>query len=177
MRRIIPSTSTGHSLRRLDCHSMCALAHRRGTPSAGARRMRSAICRARPQNGLKHGATGYLNTEWGDNGHWQTLPINYVGFGMGAAYSWAWEANRAAPVPRVISQFAFDDPSGNFGRVAYDLGEVYRALGVEPHNSSVLFWMLQWPLKEGERRLSRNRVARDTPRNTGCNRSGDVALE
>ncbi len=100
------------------------------------------------ENGLKHGAAGYLNTEWGDNGHWQTLPINYMGFGMGAAYSWAWEANRAADVPRVISQFAFDDSSGNFGRVAYDLGEVYRTLGIEPHNSSVLFWMLQWPLKK-----------------------------
>jgi hypothetical protein len=67
---------------------------------------------------------------------------------MGAAHSWAWKANRTADVPRVISQFAFDDPSGNFGRVAYDLGEVYRTLGIEPHNSSVLFWMLQWPLKE-----------------------------
>ncbi len=99
------------------------------------------------ENGLKHGATGYLNTEWGDNGHWQTLPVNYLGFGMGAAYSWAWEANRAADVRCVIGQFAFDDPSGNFGRVAYDLGEMYRTLGIEPHNSSVLFWMLQWPLK------------------------------
>jgi hypothetical protein len=100
------------------------------------------------ENGLKHGAAGYLNTEWGDNGHWQTLPINYLGYAMGAAYCWAWEANRAADVPRVISRFAFDDPSDNFGRVAYDLGEVYRTLGIEPHNSSVLFWMLQWPLQE-----------------------------
>jgi len=31
---------------------------------------------------------------------------------MGAAYSWAWKANWAAGVPRMISQFAFDDPSG-----------------------------------------------------------------
>lgn len=100
------------------------------------------------KHGLKHGAMGYLNTDWGDNGHWQTLPISYLGLGLGAAYSWAWEANRAADVPRVISQFAFDDPTGNFGRVAYDLGEVYRTLDLEPHNSSVLFWMLQWPLPE-----------------------------
>jgi hypothetical protein len=97
-------------------------------------------------NGLKHGAVGYLNTEWGDNGHWQTLPTNYLGYAMGAAYSWAWEVNREVDVPRSISQFAFDDPSGHFGRMAYDLGEVYRVLGIEPHNSSVLFWMLQWPL-------------------------------
>jgi hypothetical protein len=100
------------------------------------------------ENGLKHSATGYLNTEWGDNGHWQTLPINYLGFAMGAAYSWAYEANREADVPRVISRFAFDDPTGNFGRVAYDLGEVYHTLGIEPRNSSVLFWMLQWPLTQ-----------------------------
>jgi hypothetical protein len=105
--------------------------------------LRSAV-----ENGLKHGAAGILNTEWGDNGHWQTLPINYLGYAMGAAYSWVWEANREADVPRVISQFAFDDPSGNFGHVAYDLGEVYRVPGIEPHNSSALFWMLQWPLKE-----------------------------
>jgi hypothetical protein len=99
-------------------------------------------------NGLKHGAAGILNTEWGDNGHWQTLPTNYLGYALGAAYSWAWEANREADVAQVISRFAFDDPSGNFGRVAYDLGEVYRVPGIEPHNSSVLFWMLHWPLSE-----------------------------
>ena len=100
------------------------------------------------ENGLKHGASGYLNTEWGDNGHWQTLPTNYLGYAMGAAFSWAWEANRDADVSGLLSLFAFDDPSGNFGRVAYDLGEVYQVPGLVPHNSSVLFWMLQWSLKE-----------------------------
>ena len=104
--------------------------------------------RSAAENGLKHGASGYLNTEWGDNGHWQTLPTNYLGYAMGAAYSWAWEANRDVDVPRTISQFAFDDPTGNFGQVAYDLGEVYRVLGIEPHNSSVLWLMLHWPLQE-----------------------------
>ena len=29
------------------------------------------------------------------------------------------------------------------GRLSYDLGNIYRALGVEPHNSSGLFWTLQ----------------------------------
>ena len=85
--------------------------------------------RSAAANGLKHGASGYLNTDWGDNGHWQALPISELGFAMGAAYSWAWEANRAADVPQVISQCVFDDPSGNFGRVATDLGNVYQTLG------------------------------------------------
>jgi hexosaminidase len=39
------------------------------------------------ENGLKHGASGYLNTDWGDAGHWQMLPVSYLGFAMGAAYS------------------------------------------------------------------------------------------
>ncbi len=95
------------------------------------------------ENGLKHGATGYLNTDWGDNGHWQHLPISYLGFGMGAAYSWCLAANENADVAEVISRFAFDDPTGAMGRVAYDLGNVYRAPGYTPHNSSVLFWILQ----------------------------------
>lgn len=104
--------------------------------------------RSAAQSGLKHGASGYLITDWGDNHHWQSLPISELGFAMGAAYAWAWEANREVDVPPVISQCVFHDPSGNLGRVAYDLGNVYQAPGFVPHNSSVLFWMLQWPLKQ-----------------------------
>ena len=100
------------------------------------------------ENGLKLGARGYLNTEWGDNHHWQPRAVNDLGFAMGAACSWAYAANRGVDVPRMIGQFAFDDPTGNLGRVAYDLGEVYRTIGFVPHNSSVLFWMLYQPLAD-----------------------------
>jgi hypothetical protein len=98
------------------------------------------------ENGLKFGARGYLNTEWGDNHHWQPRAVNDLGFAMGAAFSWAYEVNREVDVPRAIGHYAFDDPTGNLGRVAYDLGEVYRAIGFVPHNSSALFWMLYEPL-------------------------------
>jgi len=40
------------------------------------------------QNGHDHGAVGYLITDWGDNGHWQTLPISYLGFFVGAGLAW-----------------------------------------------------------------------------------------
>lgn len=98
------------------------------------------------ENGLKHGAVGYLNTDWGDYGHWQFLPVSYLGMAMGAAYAWALDANRAVDVASAVSRHAFRDPSGAMGRVAYELGNVYRALGLEPHNSSALFRVLQWPL-------------------------------
>ncbi|MDQ3705144.1 MAG: family 20 glycosylhydrolase [Chloroflexota bacterium] len=104
------------------------------------------------ENGLKHGATGYLNTDWGDNGHWQALPVSYLGFAVGAAYSWALDANRDMDIALAVSAHAFHDPTGSMGRLAYDLGNVYRAPGVDLHNSSVLFWTLQRSFDELRKR-------------------------
>jgi hypothetical protein len=95
------------------------------------------------ENGLKHGAAGYLITDWGDRGHWQQPFVSYLGFGYGAAVSWAYEANRDVDIAAAVSLHAFRDPTGVSGRVAYDLGNVYQAVGFVPHNSSVLFWILQ----------------------------------
>lgn len=95
------------------------------------------------EHGFQHGATGYLNTDWGDRGHWQALPVSYLGFAAGAAYSWCLETHREADWPLLLSRYAFDDPSGATGRVAYDLGNVYQATGVEISNGTLLFWILQ----------------------------------
>ncbi len=96
------------------------------------------------ENGRSHGALGYLITDWGDRGHWQHLPVSYLGFGAGAGYAWCVDSNRDLDVARAMSLFAFDDPSGTMGRIAYDLGNVYQVPGVPRlHNSSVLFWLLQ----------------------------------
>ncbi|MBN2392904.1 MAG: family 20 glycosylhydrolase [Anaerolineae bacterium] len=104
------------------------------------------------ENGLKHGAIGYLNTDWGDRGHWQYLPMSYLGFGAGAAYSWSLDANCALDVPQAIGRFAFDDPSGAMGRIAYDLGNVYQVPNVPRiHNSSILFHLLQGAVADEER--------------------------
>ena len=100
------------------------------------------------ENGRKHGALGYLITDWGDNGHWQPRPVSDLGFAAGAAYSWAGDANRELDLARALSQHAYDDPSDSLGRVAYDLGNVYQAVGLLVHNSSPLFWALQWPLEQ-----------------------------
>ena len=116
--------------------SWCSLAGR--TDNALANLLSAA------ENGLKYGAGGYLNTDWGDRGHWQMLPVSYLGFAMGAAYSWCLATNRDADVPAVVSRFAFDDPSGAMGRAAYEMGNLYQALGVHISNGSPLFWALQW---------------------------------
>ena len=95
------------------------------------------------ESGLKHGAVGYLNTDWGDNGHWQTLPVSWLGFAAGAAYSWALESNTKVNFQQALGWYAFRDKSGVMGKVAYDLGNVYRSTGIELENDTVLFEILQ----------------------------------
>lgn len=100
------------------------------------------------ENGLAYGAVGYLNTDWGDNGHWQPLPVSYLGMAMGAAYSWAYFANKDRDAAQTISLHAFQDASGAMGKVAYNLGEIYQTPGLAIPNSSALFWLLQLPVNE-----------------------------
>lgn len=97
------------------------------------------------ENGLKHGACGYLITDWGDNGHWQFLPVSYAGFLAGAAYSWALESNRSLDLPCALNQHAFRDSAGVMGQVACNLGNIYRLAGIEPINASVFFNIFQTP--------------------------------
>ena len=97
-------------------------------------------------NGLKNGAIGFLNTDWGDNGHWQVLPVSYLGYAMGAAYAWSSQTAEQVDVKHALSRFAFDDPTGSMGALAYELGNVYRLAGYEPSNQSALFAMLQQDL-------------------------------
>jgi len=99
--------------------------------------------RGAAQNGLKHGAVGYLITDWGDNGHWQPLPVSYLGFAYGAALAWAYETNQHQNIAQTTSVYAFGDPSGVIGRLAYDLGNAYLETAIRIHNNSVLFRILQ----------------------------------
>lgn len=95
------------------------------------------------ENGVKHGAIGYLITDWGDEGHWQPLPVSYVPFAYGAALAWSLAANRELDAADVAGRFAFADAAGVMGRAAYDLGNVYRVTGIQQFNSTVLFNALQ----------------------------------
>ena len=54
-----------------------------------------ANLRAAARAGLAHGATGFLNTDWGDNGHWHFLPVSFLGIAAGAALSWHQEGHAA----------------------------------------------------------------------------------
>jgi hexosaminidase len=98
--------------------------------------------RSAAENGVKHGAIGYLITDWGDNGHLQYLPASYLGFAAGAAYSWCLDANREVSVPAALDRHVFHDRAGVMGKLAYDLGNVYQGIGKRVDNASALFHII-----------------------------------
>lgn len=81
------------------------------------------------ENGLEHGAAGLLNTDWGDNGHLQYLPVSFLGYAAGAALSWCSAAKRRRDIVAALDMHAFRDRAGIMGRLAYDLGNAYQHVG------------------------------------------------
>lgn len=96
------------------------------------------------KEGLETGATGLLNTDWGDNGHHQFLPVSYMGYLVGAACSWnaSAENTKIDLIQRALDLFAFQDSAGVMGRVAYELANSYTKIGKRVPNSTMPFWLL-----------------------------------
>jgi hypothetical protein len=95
------------------------------------------------ENGLKNGAVGYLITDWGDEGHWQPLPVSYLPLAYGAGLAWGLDANVGMDVAATVSRFAFRDSAEIIGQLAHDLGNVYQTTGMQQFNSTILFNALQ----------------------------------
>ena len=115
-----------------------------GTSSWNSIAGRTDNCLANLKNaadaGLKHGAVGYLVTDWGDNGHLQYLSASYLGFMAGASLSWCGETNANADWAAALDRFAFHDDG--LGRLAIDVGNVYQQVGKRNVNGSTLFRLL-----------------------------------
>ncbi len=105
------------------------------------------------ENGLKYGAVGVLNTDWGDRGHWQQLPISYPGFAYGAALSW--NAKGEVDLMAALNDFAFSDGTNVMGKLAFDLGNTYQQPGVIVRNGNFLHWIYTVPLEQMRNRWSR----------------------
>ena len=76
--------------------------------------------------GLKHGAAGYLNTDWGDGGHPQPLAVSYLPYVVGASVSWCLRSFDEALLVPVLSRDVFHDPSQNAVRAALGMGFAHR---------------------------------------------------
>ena len=94
---------------------------------------------------LDHGSAGVLNTDWGDLGHLQHLPISEPGFAWGAAQAWCRAANRDLDLVGVLDDEVYADAAGHIGSVLRDLGNVYQRLEPQFPNMSTLVLHLYFP--------------------------------
>lgn len=99
--------------------------------------------RSAAQAGLASGATGYLITDWGDQGHWQHLPVGYAGMLAGASFAWCLETNRDMDLADALNQHAFSDRRGQLGNIALDLGNLYQVVKPLLPNKSQLWRLLK----------------------------------
>jgi hypothetical protein len=91
-----------------------------GCNEAGIGSNRSAV-----QAGVEYGAGGVLNTDWGDHGHWQTLPVSFIGFAAGAAVAWHEKGNTDEAIRAALDPHVFRDAAGVMGKAAYDLADTW----------------------------------------------------
>lgn len=102
-------------------------------------------CVSAAEAAIAHGGSGYLNTDWGDLGHLQYLPISDPGLAFGAAVSWCLETNRELDLGAALSAHCFDDPTGELARALLALGDVHRAVTPQAPNISALVAHGYWP--------------------------------
>lgn len=83
-------------------------------------------------------AHGILTTDWGDMGHWQYLPVSYMGFAYTGAYSWNIKTEDEA-VYSFLNNSLFIDKSNRFAQLLYKLGNYYLQEDVILYNTTFCF--------------------------------------
>jgi hypothetical protein len=96
--------------------------------------------------GLRHGAEGLLNTDWGDNGHRNALGVSLHGFAHGAAHSWNHRAVDDAKFTGIFCQRMFGAAGDKLAAPLKALGSTYLTCGAPYRNESALFYTLTEPL-------------------------------
>ncbi|MFH4966444.1 family 20 glycosylhydrolase [Gaetbulibacter sp. M235] len=103
------------------------------------------------ENGIKYGAVGYLNTDWGDDGHPQPLITGYAPYVYGAAVSWSLEDNRDLDINWVLNKYIYKDPAEKTAQVIFDMGNTNQILDNSDINNYSFYSLLYYinkPLKE-----------------------------
>lgn len=101
-------------------------------------------------NGKLYGAKGYLNTNWGDHGHWQPLSVCYPAMAVGSAYSWNSKANATTHLEKILNHYVFNDKTGNTAKAVLELGNAYLACKIPEGNANAFHLMLhryKWTMK------------------------------
>lgn len=84
------------------------------------------------------GGLGTLNTDWGDRGHLQQLPVSDPGFAYGAAIAWCRDTNHGLDLAAALSAHCYADPTGGLGRAVTAMGNAHTEVGPQLINESIL---------------------------------------
>ena len=106
--------------------------------------------------GRKHGAIGYLITDWGDGGHPQPLAVSWPLLAAGAALSWCGAAFDEKTLVPVLSRDVFQDPSQHAVKAALALGVAHRKLQFNALNETPLGTVITAPPPEQRELFCRN---------------------
>ena len=84
--------------------------------------------------GLKHGAVGFLNTDWGDGGHPQPLAGSLIPYAIGAGLSWCAKTFRQSAIAPMLDRDVFCDEDKQLASAAWCLGLAHRLLRYRAFN-------------------------------------------
>ena len=94
----------------------------------------------------QYGGKGMLLTDWGDCGHWQTLPLSYPGWLAGAAWSWKASAPVEDQLAEALDLHVFGDASQRAGEWLLEFGRLEQQTGRSwPHSTIFFHWLFQQP--------------------------------
>ncbi len=93
--------------------------------------------------GKEYGAVGFLNTAWGDHGHWQPLSVDYPAMMVGAAYAWNLDEEILNNLEFQLNYYIFKDNSGNTAKALLKLGDAYKKTNIPEGNANAFHLMLR----------------------------------
>ena len=88
--------------------------------------------------GRAHGATGYLVTDWGDNGHLQPPSVSFAPLLDAAGLAWNAERHRDQDLAARLDALVFQDDARALGRACVAMGDLSAQTGLVGWNASAL---------------------------------------
>ena len=95
--------------------------------------------------GVRRGAEGLLNTDWGDGGHRNMLAVSLHNFAFGAAKAWNPSATKADGFTERFCRHTFGGDSGRLAKAIGVLGSAHATFGLPYANGTPLYSTLFGP--------------------------------
>jgi hypothetical protein len=106
--------------------------------------------------GRRHGAAGYLVTDWGDGGHPQPLAVSWPLYLFGAGVSWCASNFDERMLLPVLSRDILGDPGGRMAKAGLALGLAHRKLRCGVPNETPLGTVIAAPPPDRRELFCRN---------------------